>query len=80
MICRASWKPLGDRACRASADAVALLLCSVGAGRLPATINRWLICWHSAHGQRPGSTLQSRGQRRGETLGASAHISIRAGR
>ena len=43
-ICRASWRPFSDRACRAIAAVVALLLCSMGLGRLPATISRWLTC------------------------------------
>ncbi len=44
MICRASWRPFIDRACRAIAAVVALLLCSMGLGRLLATISRWLTC------------------------------------
>ena len=40
MICRASCRPLSERACLAATAAAALLLCSRGVGRLPATISR----------------------------------------
>ena len=84
MICRASWRPLGERAWRASAAAVALLLCSIGVGRLLATISRWLTCSDRRRGQASGvRPYQLHGRRRRGSRSGSGHrvadrISVRS--
>lgn len=79
MICRASWRPLGDRACRAIAAAVALLLCSIGVGRLLATISRWLTCSHLAGDGQGQHHASGEGAGSGAGLGLAQRISSGAG-